>query len=379
MNLSDAEIAKSFERCTACDACLRSCPSFHGLDSEFVKDLAKSLGENRIDVDDAMTAYSCNLCGFCTTQCPWHVDVKGLMVAVRNSYVRSGQGPLAAHTPLYVNKRVNFFSLLDGSSHKKKEYPKQVDRIFFPGCSMRAYRPEAVDRVAHLLGDAYVMKYDCCGKPLKMIGETGAYEEHHARVLEQMKSMNPSEVITSCPNCYNMFKPDLNFAKLRFAAEALLEEVQPSDVPPRTDLGTVTIHDSCPYRDNTELIDLSRKFVDKFYPGQRVEMKHSKKNTLCCGAGGAVSYANEDLAKVGALERLGEAKSFGADTVVTFCNSCGVQFGSSNEQAGVKVIHAFDLLDPSSTPDYAKMYDKSKSVFSGVCLLENVARLTLQV
>lgn len=379
MNPTDAEIVKSFDRCTACDACLRSCPSFKGRDSQFVIDLAKSLGEDRIDVDDAITAYSCNLCGFCTTQCPWHVDVKGLMVAVRNSYVRNGQGPLAAHAPLYVNKKVNFFSLLDGTSHKKKEYPKHADKIFFPGCSMRAYRPEAVERVAHLLGDAYVMRYDCCGKPLKMIGETRAYEEHHARVLERMEALNPSEVITSCPNCYSMFKPDLKFAKLKFAAEALLEEVTPADIPFRSDLGTVAIHDSCPYRENTELIDLSRKFVNTFYPGEKVEMKHSKTRTLCCGAGGAVSYANESLAKTASLERLGEAKDYGADTVISFCNSCAVQFGCSYKQAGVKVVHAFDLLDPTRTPDYGAMYSKSKSVFSGVCLIENLARLTLQV
>jgi len=378
MTPTGAEVAEEFERCTACDACLRSCPAFAGIDSQFVKELAVSLGENRIDVDDARTAYNCNLCGFCTTQCPWHVDVKGLMVAVRNAYVKSGQGPLAAHTPLYVNRKVNFFSLLDGSSHKRKEYPEQVDKIFFPGCSMRAYRPEAVERVAHLLGDAYVMRYDCCGKPLKMIGETDAYEEHHGRVLEQMRKLNPSEVITSCPNCYSMFKPDLKFAKLKFAAEALLEEVDPSQVPLRNDLGTIAIHDSCPYRENTELIELSSKFDSTYYPGEKVEMKHSKTRTLCCGAGGAVSYANEGLAKSAALTRLGEAKAEGADTVITFCNSCGVQFGSSSMRTGVKVVHAFDLLSPS-IPDYGKMYDRSKSVFSGVCLLQNLARLAVQV
>jgi hypothetical protein len=44
----------------------------------------------------------------------------------------------------------------------------------------------------------------------------------------------------------------------------------------------------------------------------------------------------------------------------------------------VKVVHAFDLLSPS-IPDYGKMYDRSKSVFSGVCLLQNLARLAVQV
>ena len=379
MTPAESEVVKAFEKCTACFACLRSCPSYQGFDENFVPDLAKSLGKNRIGIDEAMVAYRCTLCGFCATQCPWDVSVKDLMVAVRNNYVRSGQGPLAAHVPLYVNRKVNFFSLLDGTAHKKKVYPKRVDRIFFPGCSMRAYRPEVVKRVAHMLGDAYVMSQDCCGKPLKMIGEQEAYEEHHGRVLDIMRSMNPTEVITSCPNCYSMFKPDLKFAKLKFAAEALLEGVAPPAVPLRDDLGTVTIHDSCPFRENTELIETTRRFVDTFYKGARVEMKHSKTNTLCCGAGGAVSYANPELAKSAALTRLEEAKSSGADTVITFCNSCGVQFGASSKEAGVKVVHAFDLLDPPGTPDYTRMYGRSRQVFGGICLLENVARLALQV
>ena len=379
MTPAESEVVKAFEKCTACSACLRSCPSYQGFDATFVPDLAKALGENRIGIDEAMVAYNCTLCGFCSTQCPWDINVKDLMVAVRDNYVRSGQGPLAAHLPLYVNKKVNFFSLLDGSAHKKKEYPRQADRIFFPGCSMRAYRPEAVEKVAHMLGDAYVMKDDCCGKPLKMIGEKEAYEEHHGRVLDAMRKMNPTEVITSCPNCYSMFKPDLKFAKLKFAAEALLEEITPADVPVREDLGTVTIHDSCPFRENAELVEISRRFVESFYKGAKVEMKHSKTSTLCCGAGGAVSYANPDLAKSAALTRLREAKSKGADTVITFCNSCGVQFGASSQEAGVKVVHAFDLLDPLGAPDYSKMYSRSRQVFGGVCLLENVARLALQV
>jgi len=337
------------------------------------------LEEGRIGVDDALIAYRCTLCGFCETQCPYDVSVKELMDSARYSYVRSGQGPLAAHTPLYVNRAVNFFSLLDGSSHKKKEYPSHADRIFFPGCSLRGYRPELMSQVARLLGAPYVMENECCGKPLKAIGDWDQYEEHNGRILNLLERMGPSEIILSCPNCYGTFKSAIKFAKVTFAAEALLETVPPKEGPGREDLGTVAVHDSCPYRQNPELFDISRRFVDTFYGGKRVEMKYSRERLQCCGAGGAVSYSNEALSQDTARMRLKDAKDSGADTVITFCNSCGVNFGPTSGEVGVKVLHAFDLLLPESSPDYGALYKKSRSVFSGVCLLENLVRLAVQV
>jgi len=330
-------------------------------------------------VDDAIIAYRCTFCGFCTTQCPYEVNVMDLMLAVREAYVASGQGPLAAHTPLYVNRKVNFFSLLDGSSHRKKKHPSKADRIFFPGCSLRGYRPELMEKVAHQLGDPYIMRYECCGKPLKIIGAREEYDRHHRSVVELLGRLQPSEIITACPNCYNNFKPDVGFAKLTFAADALLDALPPSKSEGRADLGTVAIHDSCPYRSSPELFDVSRKFVDRFYRGKRVEMKYSREALLCCGAGGAVSYANEGLAKEGATVRVQDAKEHSTDTIVTFCNSCGVQFGAVSGESGVRVVHAYDLLENGPLPDYQAIYKRSKSQFSGLCLVENLVRLSVQI
>lgn len=379
MKPDEAKVVERFRDCTSCFACLRHCPSYQGFDKGFVKELAQTLESGRISIDDALVAYRCTLCGFCGTQCPYDLSVRDLMDSVRYNYVKSGQGPLAAHTPLYVNRKVNFFSLLDGSSHKKKEYPAHADRIFFPGCSLRGYRPGLVGEVAHLLGDPYVMGDECCGKPLKAIGDWDEYEKHNGRILGLLESLGPSEIILSCPNCYGTFKPVVKFAKVIFAAEALLESLPSGQEQRREDLGTVVVHDSCPFRESPELFDISRKFVDIFYGGKRVEMKFSRERLQCCGGGGAVSYANEKLSQETAKMRLQDAKDSGADTVITFCNSCGVQFGPTSAEVGVKVRHAFDILFPESPPDYAALYKKSRSVFSGVCLLENLVRLSAQI
>ncbi|HVP22789.1 MAG TPA: (Fe-S)-binding protein [Conexivisphaerales archaeon] len=379
MGATREEVVKEFERCTDCYACLRHCPSYQGFEKGFLRSLTTSLELGTVDVDDAIIAYRCTYCGFCATQCPYGVSVMDLMMAVREAYVSSGQGPLAAHTPLYVNRKVNFFSLLDGSSHIKKEYPARADRIFFPGCSLRGYRPEMMEKVAHQLGDPYVMRYECCGKPLKVIGARAEYEKHHRSVVELLKRLQPSEIITACPNCYGNFKEDVGFAKLTFAAEALLNALPPSKTEGRADLGTVAIHDSCPYRATPELFDVSRSFVDRFYHGKRVELKYSRDALLCCGAGGAVSYSDEALAKEGARVRTRDAKEHSADTIVTFCNSCGVQLGAVTRESGVRVVHAFDLLDGSGLPDYEALYKRSKSQFSGPCLVENLVRLSVQI
>lgn len=372
------EVINRFEACKACGACFNACEAYKALDPKCIKKIVKALANCTLSVDDAHTAYRCNLCGYCQTKCPQNLNLAQLFGAVRVSYCKSGQGPLSYHAPMRTDKKINFFSLNDETPHKKPVYSKQAARVFFPGCSMRTFRPDLVLKVSRYFGDALVLNGDeCCGKSFKSIGLEDEYETHNAKMVSLLEDLKPSEVIVACPNCYTSFKSKIKFAQVTFVEQALLNGA--SKFKKASGLGVLAVHDSCPFKEAPETFNFAREFVDGIYDGKRVELSNSKEKLRCCGGGGGVSFANEKLSRRISGIRLREAKAAGADTLATFCVSCAIQFGSVSRKEGVRIVHALDLLEPMSTPDYGEIYRRSRKQFSGGKLFVNLLRLSLQV
>jgi Fe-S oxidoreductase len=375
-NLGKNPVTEKFEACKTCGACFKTCEAYKTYNPKTIKKLADTLNKNTLSINDAHLAYRCNLCGHCQTKCPEGLNLAELFKEARIAYCKSGQGPLSYHTPMLTNKKINFFTLNNNTLMKPK-YPKQADRIFFPGCALRTFRPELIEKVKTFLGDVLVLNQDCCGKSFRGIGLEDEYQTHNNALIRFLESFKPKEIIVACPNCYTSFKPKIDFAKVVFAQEALLQTGKLK--PVTTDLGTIAVHDSCPFKEAPELFNIARRFVDTVYTGQRVEFINSKEKLRCCGGGGGVSFSNEKLSKHISSVRLREAKATSADTVVTFCVSCAIQLGSVAAKEGICVFHSLDLLEPVSNPDYGIVYHRSRKQFSGSKLFVNLMRLQLQV
>ena len=98
----------------------------------------------------------------------------------------------------------------------------------------------------------------------------------------------------------------------------------------------VTYHDPCHLgrRDNVYvpgkaimgMYETPRNIL-KSIPGLRlVEMYRIKEYAWCCGAGGGVREAYPDFSEWTAIERIEEAKSTGADAIVSACPWCERNF-----------------------------------------------------
>lgn len=372
------QIEKKFEHCAKCSGvCLLSCEAYQNDNPQIIREISKNLKANTLSVDDAHIAYRCNLCSYCQTVCPQSLNVAELFYAARVSFCKSGQGPLSYHLPMLTNKRVNYFSLANKAALKKETYPKQADRIFFPGCALRTFRPDLVSKVSSYLGDALVMNNECCGKTLSGIGLEDEYDKHIASVVKQFKDLKPRQIITACPNCYTSFKYTVDFADVIFLEDILEEKIHNKNIP--GNLGTVAIHNPCPFGQAPELFEISKKFVDSAYSGKRIDLYEPKDKIRCCGGGGGLSFSNEKLSLQISRARLQEARKAGVDTLITLCVSCAIQFGSVAKNEGIRVIHALDLLEPSTIPEYSDIYKKSRKQFSGGNLFVNLMRLSLQV
>ena len=65
-----------------------------------------------------------------------------------------------------------------------------------------------------------------------------------------------------------------------------------------------------------------------------IEMERIRECSWCCGAGGGVMEAYPDFAHWNALERIEEARSTGAEALVTACGWCEPNFKSALKEKG---------------------------------------------
>jgi len=74
------------------------------------------------------------------------------------------------------------------------------------------------------------------------------------------------------------------------------------------------------------------------------EMERIREYAYCCGAGGGAKEAYPDFALMAAQERLEEAKSTGADALVTACPWCERNFKDAVQETGEK-IEVYDIVE----------------------------------
>jgi Fe-S oxidoreductase len=111
-------------------------------------------------------------------------------------------------------------------------------------------------------------------------------------------------------------------------------------------MGQLIVHDPPKeYRRGTFGIYQPPRDVLTSIPGLRlVEMNRIKEYTWCCGAGGGVKDAFPDFALFTARERIKEAKSTGAEAMVTACPWCQRNFRDAVEQYGDS-LKIYDIME----------------------------------
>jgi Fe-S oxidoreductase len=100
-----------------------------------------------------------------------------------------------------------------------------------------------------------------------------------------------------------------------------------------------------PWRKGTNGFYEPPRDVIRSIPGiELVEMERIKEYAWCCGAGGGVIDGYPDFAKWTAMERIEEAKTTGAEAIVTACPWCRSNFGDAIKESGEK-LKVFDVVE----------------------------------
>jgi Fe-S oxidoreductase len=110
----------------------------------------------------------------------------------------------------------------------------------------------------------------------------------------------------------------------------------------------ITYHDSCYLGRANGIYEAPRKVLEAL-DAELVEMKRCRSKGLCCGAGGAQMFKEEEKGSTRInFERTGEAMATGAGIIATACPFCntmmtdGVKHGEKEDQ--VKVMDLAELI-----------------------------------
>ncbi|MCO5329739.1 MAG: heterodisulfide reductase-related iron-sulfur binding cluster [Ilumatobacteraceae bacterium] len=200
----------------------------------------------------------------------------------------------------------------------------------------------------------------CTGDSARRSGNEYLFQMLAMPNIEMLNGMGVKKIITQCPHCFNTLKneyPQLggNYEVVHHAQ--LLEGLIASgelDMSTATLDERITYHDSCYLGRHNDVYMAPRKVVGSIKGVEIVEMPRNGTKGMCCGAGGARMWMEENVGVKINDERAVEALSTGASRVATACPFCYIMLDDGVKAAGaeddrVKVadiaIHVLDALE----------------------------------
>jgi Fe-S oxidoreductase len=179
-------------------------------------------------------------------------------------------------------------------------------------------------------------------------------------IQEQVDVFNqykPKKILTGCPHCFNIFKNEYSEFGAEYNvvhhAEFFLDLMKQNRLHPNgSKLEKLTFHDSCYLGRWNGLFEAPRELLRLLgLSGNLVEMKRTKTKGLCCGAGGARMFMEENLGKRINIERAQEVIASGASGVTATCPYCITMLrdGLADINGNVVVRDIAEIIDENTT------------------------------
>jgi Fe-S oxidoreductase len=196
----------------------------------------------------------------------------------------------------------------------------------------------------------------CSGDPARRAGNEFLFQMQALMNIQVLDGYGIKKIVTACPHCFNTLKNEYpalggNYEVLHHSEllQQLIEEgkIKSKDGQPFKGK-RITYHDSCYLGRANEVYEAPRKVLEML-DSALVEMKRSRKNGLCCGAGGAQMFKEAETGKKEInIERIEEALDTKPDVVAAACPFCitmlsdGIKNKEKEEQ--VKVYDLAELV-----------------------------------
>ncbi len=363
--------------CTECGRCQDACPAFAtgkilspklvimGLrDAVFAPAGDTPLVPNAVPAE---SVWDCVTCGACIQACPVSIEHVDHIVDLRRHLVMVDASFPAEAEPMLrdVERASNPWGKsqseradwADGLGIRILEPGDPApEYLYWVGCasSFDERARKTAQATAKLLNRAGVdfailgPRESCTGDPARRIGNEYVFQAFAEQNVETLNESGITKIVTGCPHCFNTLAneyPDFggNYEVIHHS-ELLSTLVRDGRIDTtRVDNRYITYHDSCYLARHNNVLDAPRDIVSAV--AQPVEMRRSRKETFCCGAGGAHMWMEERARPINE-ERVREAAATGAGTLAVACPFCTVMLDDGVQSAGadLRVVDVATLL-----------------------------------
>lgn len=199
----------------------------------------------------------------------------------------------------------------------------------------------------------------CTGDPVRRAGNEFSFQMMAYQNIQILNKYRVKKIVTTCPHCFNTLKneyPDLggNYEVLHHTV--FLQQLIDSGKIKIKEGGSfagkrITLHDSCYLGRANNIYEAPRKVLEAL-DIELVEMKRCRSRGLCCGAGGAQMFKEEEKGSNRVnFERAAEAIGTGATIIAAACPFCNtmVTDGVKNKEKEeeIKVMDIAELVAAS--------------------------------
>ncbi len=315
-------------------------------DAYYETDKVVDLVPNVINPD---VIWACTSCRACEEQCPVMISYVDKIVQMRRDLVMmKNEFPGELMNPfngLETNGNPwNLSSMdradwADGLDIPLISDKQDAEVLYWVGCAA-SYddRAKKIARAtASLMKEAGVdfailgTEETCTGDPARRAGNEYLFQMIAEQNVETLKGyeVEKKKVVTTCPHCLNILGNEYgdfggNYEVIHHST-FLAELLDKKKLAPKNKVegGPIAFHDSCYLGRYNDVYDAPRKVLEAIPGVQLREVSYWNKNKgLCCGAGGAQMFMEEQNENRVNIKRTGQLLDTGADTIASGCPFC---------------------------------------------------------
>ena len=240
---------------------------------------------------------------------------------------------------------------------------KQPEVVFWVGCAgsfdQRAQKvtKSFITILNHLAIDFAILGTEeaCTGDPARRAGNEFVYQMLAQQNVATLNEYDVKKIVTACPHCFNVLKneyPKLggNYDVMHHSSflQSLINEGRLQAKGGAYKGKRITFHDSC-YLGRANGIYEAPRHVLESLDSDLVEMQASKQRGLCCGAGGAQMWKEDEPGE----QRINQKRSTQAvevnpDIVAVACPFCNTMMTDGmkekNKQDDIQVFDLAELI-----------------------------------
>lgn len=227
--------------------------------------------------------------------------------------------------------------------------------LFWVGCSgsfdQRAQRiTKAFATILHKVGINYAIlgkEEMCTGDPVRRAGNEFMFQMMAYQNIQVLNNYGIKKIVTACPHCFNTLKneyPELGGHYEVIHHSSFLQQLIDEGKIRLREGGAfkgkkITYHDSCYLGRANDIYEAPRKVLEAL-DAELTEMKRCRSKGLCCGAGGAQMFKEEEKGTTRInVERSREAIETGAQVIAAACPFCNTMMTD-----GVKLAEREDAV-----------------------------------